>query len=879
MTHDGTEVSVQGDGFFAVFSSPRACVAAAVEMQRALGAQTWPTGERVRVRMGIHCGEATETSTTGLVGFEVHRAARVAAVAHGGQVILSAAAGALVQDGLPGGVTLRDLGLHRLKDLGRPEQIFQLQAVGLEDDFPPLRSLDNPALANNLPAQSATFIGRRSEVTEIRQLVEAGRLVTLTGAGGSGKTRLGLQVAADLLDGSGDGVWLVELAPVRDHDGVPAAIMEALRIPNQPGRAALDALLDALEPQDILIVLDNCEHLIGACAKVVDAVLRRCPQVHFITTSREPLGIGGEAIYRVPSMSLPEDDTEAIEGNPERSDAVALFVDRAAAQGVELTVNGQTIVLVVSICRCLDGMPLAIELAVARLRSMSLTDLHGRLDQRFRLLTGGSRSALPRQQTLRATVDWSYSLLNGPEKSLLPRLSAFVEGFDLDAAEAVCGFGEIDVFDVTDLLGSLVDKSLVVAEPVNGSIRYRLLETIRQFSVERLLDDGEDAAAILADAHGEYFLAVVESACPELTGPDQGRWMARLFTDQANLRRAFEYLVGRSEAPTRAFRFAIAVRRYWWVHPPGDELFSSLLGLLDRPDANADPRLLGDVLASIAFNALKSNLVMMSDYAEQAAAIARQFGYDRLLVEALSQLCAQSYFSGRVEQGFPYGEEAVERARALGNDVQLAESLTMFLLCKGLMDPTRAQALFDEAAACTERTGDHFEATILLNNAGCHALQSGDTVAARAHLLKSEEFGRMIGWDFHNTSVNLGWVEREEGKRDAAIAFFNVALRSARRNGDRSGLGYAILGHACLGTDLGEWHRAAVLHGAAQAFLAGNRQAWGEPEESYRTASIDAAKNQIGDVEFDRAYAMGAGFSLERAFEETLGDAMSSARA
>ncbi len=479
--HGGTEVSVQGDGFFAVFSSPRAAVAAAVEMQQDLGAHTWPTGERVRVRMGIHSGEATQTSTTGLVGFEVHRAARVAAIAHGGQVVLSATAGALVQDALPAGATLRDLGVHRLKDLGRPEQIFQLLAPGLEDDFPPLKSLDNPALANNLPAQSATFIGRHREVAEIRHLVEAGRLVTLTGAGGSGKTRLGLQVAADLLDGSGDGVWLVELAPVSDPDAVAPAIIEALRIPSQSGRPALDALLDALEPQNVLIVLDNCEHLIGACAKIVDAVLRRCPQVHIITTSREPLGIGGEAIYRVPSLSLPDDDADAIDRSPERSDAVALFVDRAAAQGVDLAVNEQTIPLVVSICRRLDGMPLAIELAVARLRSMSLADLHGRLDQRFRLLTGGSRSALPRQQTLRATVDWSYSLLNGPEKSLLPRLSVFVEGFDLDAAEGVCGFGDIDVFDVTDLLGSLVDKSLVVAEPLNGSIRYRLLETIRQF--------------------------------------------------------------------------------------------------------------------------------------------------------------------------------------------------------------------------------------------------------------------------------------------------------------------------------------------------------------------------------------------------------------
>ncbi len=351
--------------------------------------------------------------------------------------------------------------------------------------------------------------------------------------------------------------------------------------------------------------------------------------------------------------------------------------------------------------------------------------------------------------------------------------------------------------------------------------------------------------------------------------------MARLLADQANLRRAFEYLAGQPGAPTRAFRFVIALRRYWWVHPPGDEVFGSLLGLLDRPEAGADPRVLGDVLIAIGFNSRTSNLEVTLEYAERAAEIARGLGYDRLLVEALWLLCAQSYFAGRVEHGLPFGEEAVERARTLGNEVQLAESLTMLLLCKDLLDPARAKALFDDAAACTERTGDHFMAAILLNNAGCHALQLGDTVAARAHLHKAEEFGAMIGWDFHNTSINLGWVEREEGEREAAMALFNGALRSSRRNGDRTGLGYAILGHACLVADGGDGQRAAVLHGAAQVFLDRNRQAWGEPEESYRTASIDAVKNQIGDEEFDRAYATGAAFSLERAFHETLGDAAS----
>ena len=400
--HDGREVDTQGDAFFAVFSSPRGCVAAVLQMQQALDAHAWPGGERVRVRMGIHCGEAARTAT-GLVGLEVHRAARVAAVAYGGQVLVSETTAALVRDWLPPGAALADLGLHRLKDLGRPERIFQLQAAGLQAEFPPLRSLGNPALPNNLPAQLSTFIGRDREVSEVRALVESCRLVTLTGAGGAGKTRLGLQVAAELLDGSGDGVWLAELAAVTDEDAVPAAISQALRLAVNPGRPALEALLDALAPQDVLIVVDNCEHLIGGSAKTADAIVRRCPRVHLLATSREPLGIGGETIYRVPSMSLPgPDDT----GPPAAgsSDAVALFADRARAHGVGLPVDEQTGSLVVSVCRRLDGMPLAIELAAARLRTMSLSELHDRLDQRFRLLTGGSRTALERQQTLRAAV-------------------------------------------------------------------------------------------------------------------------------------------------------------------------------------------------------------------------------------------------------------------------------------------------------------------------------------------------------------------------------------------------------------------------------------------------------------------------------------------
>ena len=488
---------------------------------------------------------------------------------------------------------------------------------------------------NNLPAQLSTFIGREREVSEVRALVESSRLVTLTGAGGAGKTRLGLQVAAELLDGSGDGVWLVELAAVTTEDTVAPAVSEALRLGAQPARQArpvLETLLDALAPQDVLIVLDNCEHLIGACAKTAELILRRCPRVRLLATSREPLGIGGETIYRVPSLSLPgPDDTgPAAAGS---SDAVALFAARASAHGVGLPADEQTGSLVVSICRRLDGMPLAIELAAARLRSLSVNELHDRLDQRFRLLTGGSRTALARQQTLRAAVGWSYSLLTGAEQALLGRLSVFAPGFGLDAAEAVCGVGGLDVLDVADLLGSLVDKSLVVAEQAGAGLRYRLLETIRLFAAERLAEAGDDAAAAAAAAHCAHFLAVAEAAAAHLTGPEQGSWLDRLHADQANLRRAGQHAADCPDGTALVLRLGVALDRYWRARSREQEAIGLLVPVLRRPDARADPALFGAALLTATRAAFYIDVPLARQLAEQAVEVARRLGEDRLLTE------------------------------------------------------------------------------------------------------------------------------------------------------------------------------------------------------------------------------------------------------
>ena len=861
--HGGREVDTQGDAFFAVFSSPRGCVAAAVQMQRALAAYAWPGGERVRVRMGIHCGEAARTAA-GLVGLEVHRAARVAAVGHGGQVLISEAAAVLVRDGLPTGTALADLGVHRLKDLGRPERIFQLHAAGLPAGFPPLRSLGNPALPNNLPAQLSSFIGRDREVAEVRALVESSRLVTLTGAGGCGKTRLGLQVAAELLDGSGDGVWLAELAAATDQDAVPAAIAQALRLTGQPGRPALEALLDALALQDVLIVADNCEHLIGGCAKTAEAIVRRCPRVHLLATSREPLGIGGEVIYRVPSMSLPGPGEAGLSAAGS-SDAVALFAERARAHGVALPVDEQTGPLAVSVCRRLDGMPLAIELAAARLRSMSLAELHGRLDQRFGLLTGGSRTALERQQTLRATVGWSYSLLTEAERALLGRLSAFAGGFGLDAAEAVGGSGDLDVLEVADLLGSLVDKSLVVAEPAGGTLRYRLLETIRLFAAEKLAEAGE--AAAVGAAHCAHFLALAEAAAAPLTGPEQGQWLARLDADQDNLRRAAGHAVSDPDGTATVLRLGVALERYWVARSREQDAFGLLGPALQRPEARADPALFAAALVTASLTAGHIDVATARQLAEQAVGLARQLGDERLLSHSLGALCGAHFFAGQPETGRPFGQESVELARHLGDDVLLAWSLLRYLLTTG---PARSLPLYAEAFACTERSGDQLVNSFLHNNAGLAALDAGDIPAARAHLEAAAQAGQQIGYQDPVVMFNLGCVLRGEGDPDGARSMFETALRINRRNGDNWAMAYDIAGLACLAGDAGDWDRAATLHGAAQALLDRTGVAWDQAEALNRQHSLGQARASLGDQQLERAYAQGKALSLEKALELAL---------
>jgi tetratricopeptide (TPR) repeat protein len=521
-------------------------------------------------------------------------------------------------------------------------------------------------------------------------------------------------------------------------------------------------------------------------------------------------------------------------------------------------------------CRRLDGMPLAIELAAARLRSMSLSELHDRLDQRFRLLTGGSRTAMERQQTLRAAVGWSYSLLTDAEQLLLARLCVFADGFDLDAAEAVCGFGDVDVPEVAGLLGSLVDKSLAVAEPAGRTLRYRLLETIRLFAAERLVEAGNDEAAAVGAAYCAYFLSAAEAAAPHLTGPDQGSWLARLDADQSNLRRAAQHAADDPEGTGRVLRLGVALRRYWMARSRNQEAFGLLVPALQRPEAAADPGLFAAALVTAASLTAVIDLATARQFAEQAVRVARELDDDRLLITSLAAMCCGCFLVGEAQTGLPFGQESVERARQLGDDVLLAESLLLFL---ATIDAARSRELFSEAIACTERSGDHLINSYLHNSAGWIALSTGDIQAAKTHLEAAAQAGQAIGLENPFATINLGMVLREQGDVDGARSMLEAALRTSRRNGDNRGMAVSILFLACLAGDLGEWSRAAMLHGASQAVQDRTSLPWDEFDARYRQDSLALARASLGDERLERACARGKTLSLDQSLDLASGRA------
>ena len=821
--HDGVEHGTQGDSFFAVFDSAATCVSAAIEIQLSLRAHSWPAGEELRVRMGIHSGTASHEST-GLVGVDVHRAARIASVAYGGQIVLSSPSRELIAASRMPGIELIELGEHRLKDLGSAERLFQLCADGLESRFPPLRSIGNLDLAQNLPVSLSPFVGREHELAEIHALFDASRLVTLTGPGGAGKTRLGLQAAADMISADVEGVWCVELAAISDPEQVLGAVIDAVGLRPSREREPLEALLHAFGDLHALFVLDNCEHVIDAAANLAGQIVARCPGVRIVATSREPLGVPGELVYRVPPMSLPADEVSSAKDLRD-SDAVKLFVLRARTHDSSFALTDEIAAVLASVCRRLDGIPLALELAAARAATMTIVDLHERLDQRFRLLTGGSRASLPRQRTLEATVGWSYDLLGEAERVLLCRLSFLPGSLDLRAAERICSFDGVETDVVTGLLESLANKSLLVVERAPSSVRFGMLETIREFAAAQLQGEHrEREIRQLRRRHAEHFLMIAEEAESELYGAQQGNVMKRLDLEWENLRAALDQLSEDPEDAVLVMRLVVPLRRFLSTRLHR-EAVDRLQGALRHTDGIAEEIRLRALLAEATLlDFMPSEGQVPEDLRRKYEAVLLQsegLGDARLRTETLVWL-------SNVEKRVGHEDLARElAAEALGLAKQLGEPRFIGFALHGAAVSRNTDA---EARPFRLESADQFRAAgeltwlcgELLNLSRADYRSGRDLVEVRGMVEEATDVAEQLGSGLHLVELegDLGVCDFFLGDFDRAQQRSRKALRLARQLGRAEwASNRLIFVLACCEVERSRLQTAARLLGATEKLL------------------------------------------------------------
>jgi predicted ATPase/class 3 adenylate cyclase len=695
---NGYVFQIVGDSFAVAFHNARDALNAALNAQRILQSEAW-TPAPIKVRMGIHTGTAQLNDEKQYSGYATLASTqRIMSTGHGGQVLLSGATRELVRDMLPINSELQDLGEKRLKDLLRAEHLYQLNIVGLLATFPPLKTLD--LFANNLPVQLTSFIGRENEIAEVKQELESHRLVTLTGSGGTGKTRLSLQVAAELLDHFDHGVWFVELAPLTDPQLIPQTILSVIGISEQPGKTPLELLQEYLHEKKTLIVLDNCEHLIEASAKVVNALLNAAPNLKIMASSREALGVKGEASYPVPSLSLPDIKHLPLIEQLSQYEAVRLFIDRALLVAPHFVVDKDNAPHIAQICYRLDGIPLAIELAAARVKVISVEQISKRLDDRFRLLTGGARTALPRQQTLRALIDWSYDLILENERLLLCRLSVFAGGWALEAAEEVCAGNGIESYEILDLLSQLVNKSLVVVQDSqSGETRYRMLETIRQYAREKLLEVG--GGEIIRDRHLAYFVKLAVQAEPELHYSNQVFWLNRLDEEIDNFRMAIEWAL--TKDVEAGLRIAAIPWRFWLGRGYFQEVGAWLQSLLEQYK-------MIDALHAQALAIHSSCIFRQGNFpeavrlAKQSVEMARTVSDQRTEALSLAFLGVTMTIQGNMAEGGPLLEQALAIYRSLGD--KIGQAGTTEWLSANNKDMERALAYAQESVALAREMGD-----------------------------------------------------------------------------------------------------------------------------------------------------------------------------
>lgn len=866
----GTEVGTEGDAFFAVFPTAAGAVNAAVGAQQGLAGEPWPEGHAIRVRMGLHTGSGI-LGGDDYVGLDVHRAARIAAAGSGGQVLLSDATHVLAEPELEEGVGLGDLGAHRLKDLVRPEHLFQLEIAGLPTDFPALRSLD--ARPNNLPIQLTSFVGRNRDLIELSRLLGTSRLVTLTGAGGSGKTRLALEFASHQFDSYPDGVWFVDLAAVDDPVVIAANVASTLGVSDRAGQKILDWLVDRLSVEQTLLILDNCEHIVEAAASVASELVNRTDALVVLATSREPLGITGEHPYPVPTLDSPEAGNGDDESSSE-SPAFRLFVDRAsvARPGIQLSQDDAEVVA--SICRRLDGLPLALELAAARLSILTPRELLERLDDRFTVLVGGARDRLPRQQTLAATIDWSYQLLTDEEQLLFGQLSVFSGGFSLDAAEAICARDGVASDRILDLVSGLVAKSLLVADQGRAGGRFRLLETMREYAAAKLPTTEENERR---QAHAAYFRRIVVDSFDKLWGAGEVAWLDRLEDEWPNIRRALAWHLDTAHAQD-GLLMAGSLYRFAFRRNYNPEVLAWLERFIDADTTPGSAR----ARALLGMGTLNSDRLYFEEasaYLEEAIGLYREFGPTNGLAAALHNAAENAKMTGDWESAHTMIAEAIEL-----DDGTDPAGLVLDLLSQAEIaleaghDPGQAVELVEASLDLAQESNSPEAILQALQALGWFRRHAGDLDGAEAALrealkLEADMSGHhvLIGY----TEFLLSQVALAKGDVDQAVLHLaeNATLVRPLFEEDDTELIYAAW-------PLHLWAEAAVkqqryavavaLLGAQTALYQALTYAPSPTEQTEAENTLSKARASLDPESFDQAWEEGTAMSGPEALDHAV---------
>lgn len=862
--YDGYVFKTVGDAFCAAFARVSQAVAASVAAQRALDNEDFSSVDGVRVRMALHTGEAVEREGD-YFGPAVNRVARLMAIGHGEQVLISAITRDLAADGLPAGVTLADLGLHRLRDLTQPEHVWQLDIAGRRTEFPPLRSLD--AHPNNLPIARTSFVGRQRDVAEVKDLLAHARLLTLVGSGGVGKTRLAIAVGAETIDRFPDGVWFADLAPIGDPELVASVVARALGMSQQQGQRVDETIPAWLRRKKLLLIADNCEHVLEPVAALADAILATAPDVAILATSRQGLDLDGESVYRLSSLAVPADAGALAAGDAIDYGAVALFVDRAKAADARFALTDQSAPIVAEICRRLDGIALAVELAAARVKMLSLPTLAQRLDERFKLLTGASRNALPRQKTLTALIDWSYDLLAPPEQTLFARLGIFAGGFGLDAATAVCGGDGLEGTDVFELLASLTDKSLVVADTSGERERYRLLESTAAYALEKLVARGESDR--LARNHAGYFRERAEAAYEQVPTVATIAWLASVEPELDNFRAALEWALTRENDAVLGGKIVGALWKLWLNAGLGAEGRYWLELALPRVDQALHPAIVARLalaLGTLTYGKGKY------DAARQAIPLCEAVGDLRGAAQA-HRLCGFAlYQMGRLDEASDAIAHALNALRELGDtrNVPYCLDLLASIACrKG--DPSTGLELFAQALAGVKALGDDVQTAWILSHmaelefARGNAQQSLQLIDEALDLTSSGKSPAMrSAWYGNGAAYRIAL-----GDLAGARASAQQGLHLGGQQGGE--LAPWTLQHlALLAALAGDSRRAATLLGYVNV-LYGKLAMQREPTEQWSYEKLLAALHEtLGDEQIATLGAEGAAWPEDRAISEAL---------